>query len=222
MRLRILKVKVKINRGRVFTLEYISQNWSLLSSPEGQSTRNPSYQFWNKTPSGHIHNVSKLRVYPPRWTPGPAASLSAGTACPLQTASSYCSILPWLVCWLCWCLLSHSEVRTFTWCAGITTAELRCSLVHDNHATTGQSEASVLTNQSPPFRVLTNERSSPCVVRCQCQCPGPYSTVWAQPGHHYTCECEGQPCAECGVCQVCAICQKRFIIRILSNLLLVI
>ena len=32
----------------------------------------------------------------PQWTPGPAGSLSAGTACPLQTAWSCCSILPWL------------------------------------------------------------------------------------------------------------------------------
>ena len=26
-------------------LAYISQNWSLVSSPDGQSARNPSYQF---------------------------------------------------------------------------------------------------------------------------------------------------------------------------------
>ena len=35
--------------------------------------------------------------YPPQWTPDPAGSWSAGTAGPLQTASSCCSILPWLL-----------------------------------------------------------------------------------------------------------------------------
>ena len=91
----------------------------------------------------------------PQWTPGPAGSLSAGTACPLQTAWSCCSILPWLSDKLpelpSSAALSHSlVVDNNCGAAGMWSA------VHDEPwhyidqsealiVTTDQSEASIVT-----------------------------------------------------------------------------
>ena len=39
-----------------------------------------------------------------------------------------------------------------------------------------------VTNKSLSFCLSTNQKSAPCSVRCQCQCPGPYTTMWSVRG----------------------------------------